>query len=410
MRRRDARGRASVRAGVVRGARLDEGSVDAMNGLPLLAVTAALILGYANGANDVSKTVATLVGSRVATYRQGIIWGTLWTGVGAALAGWLAPAMLATFVSGWFIGHAATGPAFALAAAFGAIGWVSVSTHRGLPVSTTHAITGAIVGLGVSVVGFSAIAWAKLVTKIVIPLAFSPLFALVLAWLVLPVFQKLVSRERELVLCVAVRQPSVQPAMALAGPRFEMAAQQAIGVPAASPSGELCVYVPTFLRVNADRLHWVSSAAIAFARALNDTPKVAAIAVLMLLANPGGKIPAMIFPAIAASMAMGSLLGGRRVTQCMAECITRLDEPSGLAANLLTATLVAGAANLGLPVSTTHVSNGAIVGVGLARGTRAVSWRTIRDFIMAWMVTLPASAGLAIAVYALLHMVGGLRP
>ncbi len=118
-------------------------------------------------------------------------------------------------------------------------------------------------------------------------------------------------------------------------------------------------------------------------------------------------MPVASFVLLAASMFAGSVLSGLRVTRCMAECITRLDDASGLTANLFTAFLVAGAANLGLPVSTTHVSTGAIVGVGLARGVKAVSWATLREFVLAWTVTLPATAALAMAAYTLLSWIGG---
>lgn len=192
------------------------------------------------------------------------------------------------------------------------------------------------------------------------------------------------------------------------GARPDMVARQMLPTSAPLPAGDSCGYVPTFLRANASRLHWISSAAIAFARALNDTPKIAAIFAFAFLARSGrDAVPVASFVLLAASMFAGSVLSGLRVTRCMAECITRLDDASGLTANLFTAFLVAGAANLGLPVSTTHVSTGAIVGVGLARGVKAVSWTTLREFVLAWTVTLPATAALALAAYTLLSWIGG---
>src|SRR6058998_50709 len=100
-----------------------------------------LALAYANGTNDVSKAIATLVGSGVTNYRTAIIWGTIWTTVGAAASGVVAGAMLNTFSSGLFQPGVAAPPALAGAVLVGAIAWVLVASRTGLPVSTTHALT-----------------------------------------------------------------------------------------------------------------------------------------------------------------------------------------------------------------------------------------------------------------------------
>ena len=104
------------------------------------------VLAYANGANDVSKGIATLVGSGVTSYRRAMWWGAVWTGIGALLATAVASAMLARFGSG-LLGAGVT-PTFAasVAAIAGASAWVLLATRTGLPVSTTHAIVGAVVG------------------------------------------------------------------------------------------------------------------------------------------------------------------------------------------------------------------------------------------------------------------------
>jgi PiT family inorganic phosphate transporter len=163
--------------------------------------------------------------------------------------------------------------------------------------------------------------------------------------------------------------------------------------------------VPTFVKLNANRLHWLSSAGIALARALNDTPKIVAIAAIAMLAegvNLAG-FKNLIFVGMAVAMTVGSL-AGIVVARKMGEKVTRLTEVDGFIANLVTAVLVGGAANMGLPVSTTHVSNGSIVGVGLRRGAGGVSWKTIRDFVLAWIITLPAGAVLALVAYYVIHL------
>src|SRR5256712_12537588 len=104
-----------------------------------------LALAYANGTNDVSKAIATLVGSGVANYRTAVIWGTIWTTVGAAASGVVAGAMLHTFSSGLFQPCVAAPPALADAGLVRAIAWVLVGTRLGLPGSTTHTLTRSVI-------------------------------------------------------------------------------------------------------------------------------------------------------------------------------------------------------------------------------------------------------------------------
>ena len=100
-------------------------------------------------------------------------------------------------------------------------------------------------------------------------------------------------------------------------------------------------------------------------------------------------------------MGFGSYFGGLRVTEVLAEKVTRMNHAEGLTANLTTSSLVLTSGWLGLPVSTTHVSSSAIIGIGLLKGVTAVRWATVRDMVLAWIVTLPASALLSALAYSL---------
>ena len=102
-------------------------------------------------------------------------------------------------------------------------------------------------------------------------------------------------------------------------------------------------------------------------------------------------------------MGLGSYLGGLRVTEVLAEKVTKMNHAEGLSANLTTSSLVLVSGMLGLPVSTTHVSSSAIIGIGLLKGLNSVRWTTVRDMALAWVVTLPASALLACIAYLILH-------
>jgi PiT family inorganic phosphate transporter len=105
-------------------------------------------------------------------------------------------------------------------------------------------------------------------------------------------------------------------------------------------------------------------------------------------------------------MALGSLIAGLRVTETLACRVTPMSPTEGFSANAVTSLLVGSASTLGLPVSTTHVSSGAIIGIGLHRGTGALRWGTVRDMALAWVVTVPAGAVLGAAAHALIRYLG----
>ena len=111
------------------------------------------------------------------------------------------------------------------------------------------------------------------------------------------------------------------------------------------------------------------------------------------------------FLGIAAAMTAGSLLRSMKVTETLAEKVTKMEPLEGLAANLVTAGLVIFASRLALPVSTTHVSSGAIIGLGLKRDARAIQWKTVREMALAWVVTLPAAAAVASLAFLLISMI-----
>src|SRR5258708_4325803 len=151
---------------------------DLMKSPLILVLITGFGLAYFNGANDVSKGIATLVGSGVTGYRRAVAWGTMWTGVGAALAALTADAMLHTFHS---VSHA-TGlqtTSIVIATMSGAILWIAFATFKGLPVSTTHAIVGAITAVAIFSGGFHQVDWTVLAGRIGIPMLGSPIVALV---------------------------------------------------------------------------------------------------------------------------------------------------------------------------------------------------------------------------------------
>jgi PiT family inorganic phosphate transporter len=365
--------------------------------LPSLAlILLAGLLAWANGSNDVSKGIATLVGAGVTSFRKAVVWGTVWTVAGGLVAAFASQGLVATFSGTGFLATPVSGAAFLTAVAAGAVAWVLFASSTGLPVSTTHAIAGALAGAGIVSQGASALHWAFLARRVALPLALSPLIAIALIYAVFPLLNRAILRAAAYCVCIE-RRFAIAPAGGLA-------MSPVIGVDVSSTvvsRVEECDVSPTVTaRVEAlDALHWISSALTSFARGLNDTPKIVALGVAASI-GLGLSGPAF-YALVASAMGAGSLLAGLRVTETLARKVTPMSPAEGFCANLVTTLLVGLASLAALPVSTTHVSSGAIIGIGLHRGAESLRWPTVRDMLLAWLVTLPVAAlvaGLACAV------------
>jgi inorganic phosphate transporter, PiT family len=372
----------------------------------LLAV--GVLIAYANGSNDVSKGIATLVGTGVTDYRRAILWGTVWTGLGGLVGSLLTGAMIGTFGKGFLAsGIAPTLPA-AIATILGAAAWVGFATRAGLPVSTTHAIVGSVIGVGATAYGFSGVSWAVVGTKIGLPLLLSPIVALVISALVLRSWKHFVVSVGDTAecLCTELEPRSAAIAVAPDGILAPLLANLP-GVRLTIDSECACADErPRAFRITINDLHWLTSGTTSFARGMNDAPKMVAI-VLATAAFSGSNagFQTTAFLAVTLGMIAGSWIAGRRVTRVLAENITPMNHREGFVANLVTALLVGPGAALGLPMSTTHVSAGAIVAVG-TQNSSETKWKTVREMLLAWVVTLPAAALLGILFYSLLHAAG----
>lgn len=368
--------------------------------LAALVVLVVLGVAYSNGANDNFKGVATLLGSGTATYRGALAWATVTTLAGSLLALVLAHGLVETFKGKGLVPDAVIAdPSFAAAVALGAALTVLLATRLGLPVSTTHALMGGLVGAGL-VADPTELRLASLGSSFVAPLLVSPLLALALTLLLYPLFRlgrRAFGVTRTSCVCIGA-EPAPQPVAVAASIAAETAAPAvAVSVGAA----EQCVerYQGRVLGVEAgaalDALHFLSGGAVGFARGLNDTPKIVAL----LLA--GAALPANLgLGLVAVVMAVGGLLNARRVAETMSRKITRMNAGQGFTANLVTAGLVTVASRWGLPVSTTHVSVGALFGIGAVTGTARL--RTVLSILTAWVTTLPIAAVLsALAALAL---------
>ena len=369
-----------------------------MTAVLLLVAVAVLFLAYANGANDNFKGVATLFGSGTATYRMALVWATATTLAGSLLALLLAGGLVEAFKGKGLVPDAVTQePAFLLAVGLGAALTVMLATWLGLPISTTHALTGGLVGAGL-VATAGAVAFAKLGGSFVLPLLLSPVAAMLLTVLIYPAFRWLRRRSgvtSQTCICVGAAYEAVQPGPD--GALMLVRTGMAVEVGEASTCRDR--YLGRVLGLEAgpmlDVLHYLSGGAVGFARGLNDTPKIVA---LLLGADALQAIhPNLGLALVAVAMAGGGIVNARKVAETMSRKITRINPGQGFTGNLVTASLVVAASILKLPVSTTHVSVGSLFGIGVVN--RNAQIRTVLSILLAWVTTLPLGALLGAVVY-----------
>lgn len=350
--------------------------------IAIFIVAGAVVLAFANGANDVSKGVATLAGSGRASYRSAIAWGTLWTFAGGAASLVISVGLVTAFTSAIVGPDVLSISSFPLAVALGAAAWVIFASRTGLPVSTTHALTGAIVGVALMAGGTGAVNWWVLLSSIAAPLALSPLISGLVGY----GMHGVAARLSPACVCVEddIHAYDANADGTITGMRLPRIVTSAKGCSATERDRRL---------VPAGALHWGAAAALSFARGVNDNAKLAAIAALGLSAS-GARLW-LAFAVTAAAMTIGSYVAGLRVTKTLGERVVHMEQDTGLAASLVAAGLVLTASFYTLPVSTTHVSTGAIVGAGMRQGNCAVEWRHVGSLVIAWVVTLPIAATLA---------------
>ncbi|MGH8982786.1 MAG: inorganic phosphate transporter, partial [Acidimicrobiia bacterium] len=361
-------------------------------------IAAALLVGLANGANDNFKGVATIFGSATASYRTALAWATVTTLAGSALALVLAGGLVDTFSGAGLVPDAtAESGRFLTAVGIGAGATVVLASAVGLPISTTHALVGALVGAGLAAVP-GAVELSVLGAKFLLPLILGPLLAIVLAGTLYPLAglgRRALGVKREACVCVGSEWVPVQPA---AGGTLTIAT----ALPVAATGHRLTLAAGTTnscreryrgkvlgasVQHEIDAIHFLSAGAVSFARGVNDTPKIAA-----LLIGAGAVGAEVSIWTIAIAIALGGVLGARRVAETMSHRITSLTPGQGLVSNLSAAFLVTVASRYGLPVSTTHVTNGGLFAIGAETGD--AHWDTIGKILLAWVTTLPIAAAL----------------
>lgn len=307
-----------------------------------IVILAVFAVAYANGANANFKGVASLYGSGTTSFRTAVYWGTATTAAGALIALFSASKLLKAFSGKGLVPDTLIAdPAFFCAVAIGAAATGGLATWLGFPVSTTHALTGALVGAGLTAAP-GGVNFVHLWNMFAKPLLYGPAVAIVVGMLVYAIMRGL--------------------------------------------------KVPEKRSRTLDALHFLSAGAVCAARGMNDTPKMAAL--LFGISALGG-VRAFILVAVA--MVIGGLISARKVAETLAHKITDMNPAQGFAANLTTSILVILGTIWGLPLSTTHVTVGSLLGIGIT--TRQARWKTAIPVLLALLITVPCGALLASLSY-----------
>ena len=333
---------------------------DAQALLLVLTIAVALLFDFTNGFHDTANAIGTAVGTRAMTPRVAVAFSAVLNLIGAVVTTQLLHAEVANTVGSLVAPADGVALSMLVAVLFGAITWNLITWRAGLPSSSSHALIGALIGMGLVVYGLGAIQWAE-VYPVFIALLTSPIAGLVIAYIVTVVLLNLFRRAR-----------------------------------------------PSQANSTFRKLQLFSSGFVAFSHGANDAQKTMAIITLALFSSghlAEFAVPTWVALAAALAIGLGTWAGGWRIIRTMGTRIIRMEPIHGFAAQTVAASVIQLATAWGLPVSTTQVVSGSVMGAGATRRFSAVRWGVASRIAWAWVFTIPASATLA-ALAALLIEAG----
>ena len=413
------------------------------NVLIILAIIFGTFMAWGIGANDVANAMGTSVGSGAVTIKQAIIIAVIFEFAGAILAG---GEVTATIRKGILDAALFTNEphllVYGMLASLLAAGmWLLIASSFGWPVSTTHSIVGAIVGFGAVGVGVDAVAWSK-VFKIVISWIASPILAGVISFILFRSLQNLIIDTKHpfdnakkyvpyymFLVGFIVSLVTIFKGLKHVGMSFDTFTSYSLSIGVGLLVAIIGTFVIRDIHLDPDEnkdfyyasmervfsvLMIITAAAMAFAHGSNDVANaIGPLAAIYSVIESGGLIgaksalPVWILLVGGAGIVIGLITYGHKVIATIGTGITQLTPSRGFAATLAAAATVVIASGTGIPVSTTQVLVGAVLGVGLARGMAALDTRVINKIFLSWIVTLPAGAFMSILFFFALKGIFG---
>lgn len=325
--------------------------------LVFVVVFLALAFDYINGFHDTANAIATSVSTRALEPKQAIMMAAILNFSGALLSTGVAKTIGADIV----ISPAMVNQEVIAAALLGAIIWNLVTWWKGIPSSSSHALIGGVMGAVAVSKGFAALKWTG-IERIVLSLILSPVLAMVLGFIVMLILLWLFGR-----------------------------------------------FSPFQLNQGFKRMQLLSAGLMSFSHGSNDAQKAMGIITLALVSAgqlDTFEVPMWVKLSCATAMGLGTAAGGWKIIKTMGGKIVKLEPISGFASDLNSALVIFTATFLHLPVSTTHVVAGSIMGVGSVKRVSAVRWGVARSMVYAWFITIPFSAAASALIYLAIKRMG----
>ena len=331
--------------------------LDSVTASLVVVLVLAVVFDYINGFHDTANAIATSVATRALRPQHAILMAAAFNFIGA-----FAGTAVAKTIGAGLVQETTTSQAVVMAALLGAIAWNLLTWRLGIPSSSSHALIGSLLGATILAAGTGAVKWDGVVGKVLVPLVSSPVLGFIIAfWLMIALYW-IFRRAR--------RRPMTR------GFR---------------------------------RLQVLSAGYMAFSHGSNDAQKTMGIVTLALFSAgviPTVDVPIWVIIGAASAISLGTAVGGWRIMRTMGRKVVELEPIHGFAAETTAATVLLVTAHLGMPVSTTHVISSAIMGVGSSKGPRGVRWGVARTILLAWVVTIPATALAGALAWGALATVG----
>jgi inorganic phosphate transporter, PiT family len=335
--------------------------------LIVVIIGIALVFDFTNGFHDSANSISTVVSTKVLSPRNAVVFAAFFNfvaafGFGVAVASTISKIIHLDVVKTNIV------PYIILSALIGAISWNLITWFFGLPTSSSHALIGGIAGAGISAAGLAAIK-IETITVVAAFMVISPIVGLVAGFLFMALVLWLTRKSNKQI-------------------------------------------AETYFK----RLQLCSAAAYSFSHGTNDAQKTMGIILPLLFSigyfgasvDPNNlPMPLWVILVSYAAIALGTLSGGWRIVKTMGYKITRLRPVHGFAAETAGAATILGASVAGIPVSTTHIICTSIMGVGSTMGSSTVKWGVARSIMFAWIMTIPVSALIGYAVFAIVRVVIG---
>ncbi len=394
----------------------------------------AFYMAWSIGANDVANSMATAVGSKAISFKQAVMIAGILNFIGAVFVG----PHVAETIKGKIINVDIISPEILLlgfiSSLLAAAIWVTLSTWKEMPISTTHSIIGAMMGFGLIAGGISLVNWMK-VGSVAASWVLSPVAGCILAFIIFKIIIRLIFAKENPVESAKIIGPMIIGITAFLitsslllktslGVRLQISDFEVIIISSVIAIIIALIGIILLRKIKSRsvedyktvegifrKLQVITCCYVAFSHGANDVANaIGPVAGIIPLAstgelNPTAQIPLYLLALGGFGIALGCITWGRRVMETVGKKITSLNHTRGFSVEFAAATTVLVASKLGLPISTSHTVVGAVIGVGIARGLEAVDMTVIKKIVVSWILTLPVAALTSVVIFICLTFI-----